>query len=266
MQTLNTHAATLLERVRAEKPLIQHITNLVVMNDTANVTLHIGGLPVMAHSAMEVAQMVQIANALLINNGEMDWNEAMLIAGREANRLDIPIVLDPVGAGATQLRTDMNRRLLNELSIQVVRGNAGEIGILSGMGGEVRGVESVGEMHDTAAVARAMARKYGTVAAITGKRDVISDGERVLGVDNGHQWLQTLTGTGCMSTTVIAAFAAVERDYLLAAATALATYGLAAELAAAEARGPASFKVAFLDQIYNLTPEQVTRGARIVPL
>jgi len=266
MQALNKQIAEIVTRIREEKPLIHHITNLVVMNDTANVTLHIGGLPIMAHSAMEMAQMVRIANGLLINNGEMDWNEAMLIAGREANTLGIPIVLDPVGAGATQIRTDMNRRLLEELNIQVVRGNAGEIGVLSGMGGEVKGVESVGELRDPVAVVRQMARTYDTVAAITSKRDFISDGERTLGVDNGHLWLPTLTGTGCMATTMIAVFAAVEHDYLLATAGALATYGLAAELAAAEARGPASFKVAFLDQIYNLTPQQIAEGVRIVEL
>jgi hydroxyethylthiazole kinase len=265
MHELNQQVAEIFARIPEDKPLIHHITNLVVMNDTANVTLHVGALPVMASSAREVADMVTLAGALLINNGELDWHEAMLRAGREANRRGIPIVLDPVGAGATKLRTQQNIDLLTELSIQVVRGNAGEIGVLSGMGGEVKGVESMGELSDPAAVAGGLARKYNTVAAITGKRDYVSDGQRTLVVDNGHSWLSTLTGTGCMSTTVVAAFAAVERsDYLLATAGALATYGLAAELAANESpRGPASFKVAFLDHLYNLTPEQVAQGVRI---
>lgn len=266
MHGINRRVAEILPRIRAEKPLIHHITNLVVMNDTANVTLHMGGLPVMAHDIEEMAEMVSMAGALVLNNGELGWHASMLEAGREANRRSIPIVLDPVGAGATGPRTQTATWLLEKLSIQVVRGNAGEIGVLSGMGGEVKGVESVGVAEDLTVIAREMARKYNTVAAITGKRDIISDGQRVLGVDNGHVWLPTLTGTGCMATTVIAAFAAVERDYLIAAAGGLAAYGLAAELAAPLARGPASFKVAFLDQLYNLTPEQVAEGVRIVEL
>lgn len=266
MHDMHQRIAEAFARIHAEKPLLHHITNLVVMNDTANVTLHVGALPVMTHDEEEMEDMVSLAGALVINNGELGWHQAMIQAGLEANRRGIPIVLDPVGAGATPARTNRNRRLLETLSIQIVRGNAGEIGILSGMGGQVKGVESVGPSDNAAAVVRQMARSYRTVAAITGKRDVISDGERTLGVDNGHSWLPTLTGTGCMATTVVAAFAAVERDYLLAAAGALATYGLAAELAAPQARGPASFKVAFLDQLYNLTPEQVAEGARIVEL
>jgi hydroxyethylthiazole kinase len=268
MNEFNAGAAAALARIREQKPLLHHITNLVVMNDTANVTLHLGALPVMAHAAEEVAEMVAMASALVLNPGTLTpaWVDAMLIAGRRANELGIPIVLDPVGAGATALRTRTNLRLLDELRIAVVRGNAGEIGALSGAGGAVKGVESVGGLRDPVAVARAMAAARGTVVAITGQRDIISDGARVLGVDNGHRWLTTLTGTGCMATTAIAAFAAVERDRLLAAAYGLAAYGLAAELAAPHAHGPASFKVAFFDQLYNLTPEQLEAGARIVEL
>jgi hydroxyethylthiazole kinase len=268
MSKINFRAAEDLARVRAEKPLIHHITNLVVMNDTANVTLHVGALPVMAYAAEEVAEMVSKAGALLLNAGTLTpaGVESMLIAGRKANELRIPIVLDPVGAGATALRTQTNMHLLDELQIAIVRGNAGEIGVLSGAGGVVKGVESVEGVADPVAVAQCMARERRTVIAISGKRDVISDGQRVLGVDNGHQWLTTITGTGCMATTVIAAFAAVEDDYLAAAAGGLACFGLAAELAAEKANGPASFKVALFDQLYNLTSQQLAEGARIVEL
>jgi hydroxyethylthiazole kinase len=268
MDRINLRAAEGLGRVRAERPLIHHITNLVVMNDTANVTLHVGALPVMAHAAEEVAEMTGNAGALLLNTGTLTpaGIKSMLIAGRRANELQIPIVLDPVGAGATLLRTQTNTHLLDELQIAIVRGNAGEIGVLSGAGGVVKGVESVEGVPDPVAVAQRMARERKTVIAISGKRDVISDGERVLGVDNGHPWLTTLTGTGCMATAIIAAFAAVERDYLVAAAGGLACFGLAAELAAPKASGPASFKVALFDQLYNLTPHQVAEGARIVEL
>lgn len=268
MDSINQRIGEMLSRIRSSRPLIHHITNLVVMNDTANVTLHVGGLPVMAHDAEEVAEMVTHAGALVLNVGTLspDWVESMLIAGRRANELHIPIVLDPVGAGATRLRTKTNLNLLNSLRIAVVRANSGEIGALSGTGGEVRGVESVAAPNDPAAAAKTLAQTYCTVAALTGARDIITDGERTLVVHNGHIWLTTLTGTGCMATTMVAAFAAVERDYLLAAAGALAMFGLAAELAAEKAHGPASFKVALFDQIYNLSPEQVAAGVRVTEI
>jgi hydroxyethylthiazole kinase len=268
MATINDQIAAALARIREQKPLIHHITNFVVMNDTANVTLHVGALPVMAHAAEEVAEMVTQAGALVLNAGTLTPArvESMLIAGRKANELGVPIVLDPVGAGATTLRTQANLRLLGELQIAVVRGNAGEIGTLSSSGGLVKGVESVKGVDDPAAVAQSMARARETVVAVTGKRDIVSDGRRILGVDNGHEWLQANTGTGCMATTLIAAFAAVERDYLVAAAGGLACLGLAAELAARKAQGPASFKVALFDQLYHLTPAQLAAGARVVKL
>lgn len=268
MSELANRVAAILGRVRAEKPLIHHITNLVVMNDTANVTLHVGALPVMAHAAEEVAEMVTMAGALVLNPGTLtsDWVTSMLIAGRQANARGVPVVLDPVGAGATTLRTQTNLKLLDELQVAVLRGNSGEIGALSGAGGVVKGVESVEGVRDPLAVARGLARERSLVVAITGPRDIIADGERAVAVDNGHPWLATLTGTGCMATTMVAAFAAVERDYLLATAGALAAFGLAAELAAAHAHGPASFKVALFDHLYHLTPEQLAAGARITAL
>jgi hydroxyethylthiazole kinase len=282
--------ADALERIREQRPLVHHITNLVVMNDTANLTLHLGALPVMAHAVEEVAEMTGAANALLLNLGTLTpaRAEAMWVAGQVANERGAPIVLDPVGVGATRLRTETARRLLGGLRIAVVRGNAGEIAGLRGVkapplspprrvhGGEegapalVRGVESVARIDDPIALAREAARRLGAsapvVAAITGARDVLSDGDRVWGVDNGHRWLTTVTGTGCMSSAAIAAFAAVEPDPLVAAAGGLVALGLAAEKAAQEARGPASFKVALLDAVYALTPEDVRAGARVVEL
>jgi hydroxyethylthiazole kinase len=265
MNNLCEKIAQLREQIRQQKPLLHHITNFVVMNDTANVTLHIGGLPVMAHAREEVAEMVGAAGALVLNPGTLTpgWVESMLIAGRRANELGIPIILDPVGAGATSLRTESNLRLLDELKIAVVRGNSGEIGALTGLGGVVKGVEAVVEVEQPEEVARALARQYGLTAAITGPRDLVTDGQRVVAVDNGHPMLKTITGTGCSATTMVAAFAAVEHDYVLAAAAGLACYGLAAELAAAQATGPASFKVALFDAIYNLSTEQILEGARV---
>jgi len=264
MIDLSVHTAELLVKLREARPLVHHITNFVVMNDTANVTLHIGALPVMAHAKEEVAEMVALAGVLVLNPGTLtsDWVEAMLVAGRRANELGVPIVLDPVGAGATILRTESNLRLLNELDIAILRGNLGEVSVLAGLGGEVKGVESISAGAEAEEVARAMAQQRGLTAAITGQRDIISDGQRTVGVDNGHLWLTTITGSGCSATTMVAAFAAVEPDPVLAATAGLICYGLAAELAAEMAHGPASFKVALFDALYNLTPEQVQAGAK----
>jgi hydroxyethylthiazole kinase len=260
--------AELLKRIHDQHPLIHHITNYVVMNDTANATLALGALPVMAHAREEVAEMVGAAGALVLNPGTLtpQWVEAMLIAARRANELNVPVIYDPVGVGATRLRNETGQRFLDNLRLAVVRGNSGEVGALAGVGGVVKGVESVQGVADPAKVVRDLAARYHTVAVITGKRDILSDGSRVLGVDNGHPMLKTITGTGCMATTAIATFCAVERDYLVAAAAALACYGLAAQNAARVAQGPGTFRSALLDAIYKLTPEAAEAGAQIVEL
>jgi len=257
-----------LDRLRASRPLVHHITNFVVMNDTANVTLLIGASPVMAHAPEEVEEMVSMAGALVLNPGtpQRDWNEAMLLAGRRARETGIPIVLDPVGAGATEFRTRTNRMLLDEVKPTIVRGNAGEIGALAGAGGEVKGVDSVGTLTDPEQVVRRAAKQWGVVVAITGRRDLVSDGERTIAVGNGHEWLTTLTGTGCMSTAMVAAFAAVEPDALYAATAGLAAYGVAAELAAARTDGPGSFKTALFDELYRLSSERLAEAASVVPV
>ena len=255
-------------RIRETHPLIHHITNFVVMNDTANATLAVGASPVMAHAVEEVAELSQIAGALVLNPGTLtpDWVEAMLIAGRQANHSSVPIVYDPVGVGATRLRNETGARFLKELRLAVIRGNSGEIGALSGMGGAVRGVDSLQSVADPRAVADTLARQQKTVVAITGQRDILSDGNRALGVDNGHPMLQNITGSGCMVTAIIATFCAVEKDFLLAAAAGLAYYGLAAEIAGSKTDGPGSFRAALLDALYLLTPEQIESGVRIVSL
>ncbi len=262
---IRSQAAAALTLIRERRPLIHQITNYVVMNQTANITLLVGASPVMAHAKEEVADMVGFAGALVLNPGTLEpyWVEAMLIAGRKANELGVPIVLDPVGAGATPFRTESFLQFLEELDLAVVRGNSGEIGALSGAGGEVIGVDSVTGVADPAAVTSAAATSWSSVAAITGERDVISDGEHTIGVDNGHMWLTTLTGTGCMATSMIGCFLAVEEDRLVATASALACYGLAAERAAEEAKGPGTFKAALFDAMYHLTPEDLEKGARV---
>ncbi len=260
--------AELLTQIREKHPLIHHMTNFVVMNDTANATLALGALPVMAHAKEEVAEMVGAASALVLNPGTLtpEWVEAMLIAGARANQLGVPIVYDPVGVGATTLRNETGQRFLDNLKLAVIRGNSGEVGALAGAGGVVKGVESVEDVSDPIAVAKGLAERYNTVVAITGKRDIVTDGKRVMGVDNGHILLKTITGTGCMATTVVAAFCTVENDYLVAATAALACYGLAAERAARRAHAPGSFRAALLDALYQLTPAQVKLGVKVVEL
>jgi hydroxyethylthiazole kinase len=266
MTTFTTKAAEILSQLRERKPLINHITNFVVMNDTANITLFVGAQPIMAQAIEEVAEITDVADALVLNAGNVttpDWCEAMILAGVQANASKKPVIMDPVGMGATSMRSRNIRRLLHEMSIQIVRGNAGEIGVLSGLGGKVRGVDSVEAAGDPTHIARHTALQYQTVVALCDRCDTISDGTRVLRVHNGHHWLTTLTGTGCMATSVIAAFAAVEPDYTIAAACALAAYGYAAERAAEHAQGPASFRVAFFDYLYHLTPDDLAAGVRI---
>src|SRR5947208_15341407 len=165
------------------------------MNETANATLALGALPVMAHAPQEVEEMAALAGALVLNIGTLSehWVEAMLLAGGAANRAGVPIVLDPVGAGATAYRTDTARRLLHELEIAVVRGNAAELATLAGTQAEIRGVESIGAAGSGAELARNAARELGCVTAVTGPVDHVSDGERVLAVSNGHALLGTVT-------------------------------------------------------------------------
>ena len=255
-------------RIRQRHPLVHHITNFVVMNDTANVTLALGAQPVMAHAREEVAEMVGLAGALVLNPGTLapDWVDAMIVAGKRANELGVPVIYDPVGVGATKLRNETGERILKTLRLAVVRGNSGEVGTLAGAGGIVRGVDSVEGVKDPVRVAESLAQKYNTVVAITGKRDIVSDGQRTLGVDNGHPMLQTITGSGCMATTVIATFCAVEKDYLLAATAALVCYGLAAERAVRRAQAPGSFRVALIDALYQLTPAQIKAGVKVVEI
>src|SRR5581483_805156 len=178
----NVNAGDSLRRLRETKPLVHQITNYVVMNETANATLALGALPVMAHAREEVEEMVGLAGALVLNIGTLspDWVEAMLLAGRAANDAGTPVVLDPVGAGATRYRTETAKRLLDEIGVAVLRGNAGEVATLVGIDAEVRGVESIDTGADPAELARAAGKQLGLVASVTGPVDHVSDGETVV--------------------------------------------------------------------------------------
>jgi len=255
-----------LRRLRERKPLVHQITNYVVMNETANATLALGALPVMAHAREEVEEMVGLAGALVLNIGTLSphWIDAMLLAGKAANARDVPVVLDPVGAGATRYRTDTARRILDEVKVAVLRGNQGEVATLVGVDAEVRGVESIEVGGDAADLARAAARSLSLVASVTGPVDHVSDGERVLAIANGHELLAAVTGTGCMSSAITGCFLAAKPvPSLEAAAEALAAFGVAAEDAAVGAKGPGSFHVALYDALAALDPETLDGRARI---
>jgi hydroxyethylthiazole kinase len=255
-----------LASIRGRKPLVHQITNYVVMNETANATLALGALPVMAHAREEVEEMAALAGALVLNIGTLSppWVDAMLAAGRAANGAGVPIVLDPVGAGATRYRTDSSKRLLEELDVAVVRGNSAELATLVGREAEIRGVESIGARDSGAELAQAAASALGSVAAVTGPVDHVSDGTRVVSIENGHALLASITGSGCISTAITGCFLAVRAEEpLAAAAEALVALGVAGEEAAREARGPGSFHVALYDALHHLDPHSLDALARV---
>ena len=257
--------ASLFSRVREVRPLVHHITNYVTVNDCANVTLAAGASPVMADAPEEVAEMAGMADALVLNIGTLSSAqvEAMLLAGRAANARGIPIVLDPVGAGATRFRTTTALLLLERLQIAVLKGNAGEIGTIAGTGAKVRGVDSAGLTGDPADICSRLAARLGCVVAMSGPIDVVADEGRVAFVENGHPLMSTVSGTGCMASSVTGAFAAVAEDQFAAAVAAMAAFGLAGERAAEQAVGPGTFRPGILDALAGLDPSALSAGARI---
>lgn len=255
-----------LNAIRETRPLVHSITNFVVMNETANATLCIGALPIMSHAKEEVEEMVGIASALVLNIGTLtpDWVDSMELAGKRANILNIPVILDPVGAGATRLRTDACKRLLESVKVSVVRGNLAEVATLMGVASEVRGVESIGASEDAPSVAKRFASAYNCVAAITGVVDTVSDGNHTALISNGHPLLGKVVGTGCMSNVIIAAFAAVNDDSFLAAVGGLTAFGIAGEIAAAvSGNKPGTFHCELYNALHGLTSEDMESRSKI---
>lgn len=257
--------SAMLESIRQKKPLVHHITNYVTVNDCANITLCIGASPVMSHAWEEVEEMVRHAGALVLNIGTLDsyQEKSMLLAGRAANDLGTPIIVDPVGAGATRYRTDFISRLITDLQISVIKGNAGEIGTLAGADARVRGVDSGDVKGDLPRIAHDFALETGITIVVSGATDIVSDGSQLIAVENGHPMMGRISGTGCMATSIIASFAAVQRDMAEASAASLAAFGIAGERAAATTSGPGSFKTAVFDHLSLLTPAELARDAKI---
>lgn len=265
MPNIVEQTAENLTRIRSNKPLVHNITNFVVMNYTANVLLATGASPVMAHARNEVEEMVSFAGSLVLNIGTLtdSWVDSMVIAGQKAGSIGTPIILDPVGAGATKLRTEAARKILHETNVQVLRGNSSEILALAGSNSTTRGVDAGNSVAEAAIVAKQLSEELGTTLAITGPVDLITDGTRIVEVSNGHELMSYVTGTGCSATAIIGAFAAVEKDMVIAAAGALAFLGLAGQHAASKAGGPGTFMIGLLDALYNMSQEDLIAGARI---
>jgi hydroxyethylthiazole kinase len=244
-----------IEQIRKKSPLVHNITNYVVMNNTANALLALGASPVMAHAEAEVCDMVNIANALVINIGTLSdpWIRAMFMAAARAKELNIPIVLDPVGVGATIYRTQTARDLMYAAAPTIIRGNASEIMALYEQDVATKGVDTTTASDLAIDSAIALSRELGAVVCITGETDYIVSGESLISVKNGHYMMPRVTGLGCTATALCGAFAAVNPDPAQATAHAMAVMGIAGEMAAETAKGPASLQVNFIDALYQLS-------------
>jgi hydroxyethylthiazole kinase len=247
-----------LDSIDETTPLINSVTNNVTVNDVANITLHWGGLPVMSDDKREVADMVAAADGCLLNMGTVDeaGETTMVTAGEAANDTDVPLVVDPVGIGATPTRTRVGTRLIEDLNVTIVKGNHGEISALAGDDASVRGVESVGEYADIAEAALSCARTYDTVVVASGETDVVADSNAVYELSVGDPMMAQVVGTGCMLGVTLATFAGGLglEDALESALSGTVAFGLAGERAANDGdyNGPASYKIAFLDAVAGM--------------
>ena len=262
-------------KVRTQSPLIHNITNYVTVNDCANMVLACGASPIMADDAAEVEDITTICGGLNINIGTLNGRtiESMLKAGKRANQLGHPVVLDPVGAGASALRTETAFRLLREVHFTVIRGNISEIRTLASGTGTTKGVDAdaadrvTEETLDSAVkFAKAFAAQTGSVAAITGAIDIVTDGKTAYCIRNGHPMMSAITGTGCQLSALTAAFITANPEQPLeAAAAAVCAMGLAGEVAHKRLTpldGNATYRNYIIDAIYHMTPEQLEEGAR----
>ena len=265
--TVTTTTCDLLTKIRRSSPLVHNITNHVVMNATANILLAMGASPVMAHSRHEVAEMATMAGALVLNIGTLSdgWIDAMILATRAANAKGIPVILDPVGAGATDYRTRTARRILDDNDIAVIRGNASEILALTDTAARTKGVDSSVTLSDAMGdAADEIARRHGCIVAVSGERDLITDGSNRYRVANGVALMTRVTGLGCGLSAVAGAFCAVAGvDRLAAVASAFGYYGMCGELAHRVSDRPGSFFVAFIDALYTAGDAEIQSRLRI---
>ncbi|MFV0528208.1 MAG: hydroxyethylthiazole kinase [Lachnospiraceae bacterium] len=258
MKTITESTAALLEAVRKTVPLVHNITNYVTVNDVANALLAIGASPIMADDVAETEDITGIAAALVLNIGTLNQRTvaSMLASGKRANACGIPVILDPVGAGASKLRNDVTKKLLDEVQVTILRGNLSEISFVAGLKVATKGVDAAAADagNDSSTIAKEVARRLKCMTAITGAQDVISDGQRLVKITNGHEILSKVTGTGCMTTALIGALAGAGQDYFSAAVGGVAAMGIAGEIAFEKAGnlGTGSFHIALIDAISHL--------------
>jgi hydroxyethylthiazole kinase len=252
-------AYRLLVKVRAQSPVVHHLTNWVTIYDCANIVKVMGGSPVMAHATEEVAQMAGLASALVLNIGTLtpDFVESMKVAALSANAKGIPVILDVCGAGATALRDQKCLELLDEVWIDLIKGNASEIARVAGEDVRTRGVDASPVQHDMREVARALAQARHCTVVVTGPEDLVAGGTSLYCIKNGHPLMAHVVGTGCMAASVIGAFAAVEADLPYAATAALLCFEIAAECAAETSGGPGTFKDKLFDSLFHLDEETI---------
>ncbi len=251
--------------LKEKSPLVHNITNYVVMNNTANALLAIGASPVMAHAVEEMADMVQIASALVLNIGTLSksWIEGMLLAGKAASKKGIPIILDPVGAGATPFRTKTCHILIEECRPTIIRGNASEIMALVKSGATTKGVDSTETSKNALEAAKTLALETGTVVSISGKEDYITDGREVTVIKNHVPLMPRVTGLGCSASAITGAVAAINTNALEAAAHAMAIMAVAGEMANEKAQGPGSFQMYFLDALFNMKSGDIKKYLKL---
>lgn len=252
-------------RIRTAAPLVLNITNYVVMNTTANALLAAGASPIMAHAIEEAEEMACLASALVINIGTLSepWLASMLKAGKAASARGIPVILDPVGCGATRFRMEAAMKLLQEVRPSIVRGNASEIRALAHAGGRTKGVDSLHSPEEALDDARALSRDADCAVSVSGEVDIIVDGNTTKRVANGHPIMGKVTGMGCTASALTGAFAAVAATRLDAAMGAMAIMGVAGDLSAEKSAGPGSFQVLFLDALHNLDEAAFAARARV---
>ncbi|OOM11772.1 hydroxyethylthiazole kinase [Clostridium saccharobutylicum] len=262
----------LLNEVKNKKPLVHNITNYVTVNDCANILLALGASPIMADDIKEAADITKISSALVINIGTLNERtiESMILAGRKANELNIPVVFDPVGAGASEFRNATTKKILEEVKISVLRGNMSEVKFISGLKSTTKGVDAsesdVKICNDEGIkVARNLANKLNCTVAITGVTDIVSDGERVAILKNGTKMLSNVTGTGCMTSALVGGFCGAGSDYFIAAISGITSMGIAGEIAFEKAGkiGTGSFHIAIIDAISNLDSETIRNMIKI---
>lgn len=258
----------LLSIVKEKNPLVHHITNYVTVNDCANVVLALGGSPVMADELSEVEEMVSIASALVLNMGTLNQRtiKSMISAGKKANQLGIPVIFDPVGVGATSLRTQTADQIIKEVELATIRGNMSEIKILSGIKTEVKGVDTTDNTEGGSEIARELAKNLQCTIAITGAIDIVSNGQKTFLLNNGHPLLAQVTGTGCMTTSLIGTYCGITDDPLLAAIGGILTMSIAGELAfrkLGSEDGIGTFRMKLFDIISLMTKDQLVKEAKI---